>query len=154
MLIFILVGFLTPPIELDENITLLAVTASVLGLVSTALVLFVVLLGFFKGRWRYHLLFGGALTGIAAWVGFVLISDEPSGTLICSAHFIVASTLLLVHLRKKSLRPQLTFINFQHSQKCLLRDLDAADLFHSFFAFFLLFEELAFARCRRRSIWR
>ena len=34
---------------------------------------------------------------------------------------------------------------FKHSHECLLRDFDVADHFHSAFAFFLFFEELAFS---------
>jgi hypothetical protein len=37
------------------------------------------------------------------------------------------------------------FVDLQHGQESLLRDLYAADFFHPLFAFFLLFEELAFA---------
>ncbi len=37
-------------------------------------------------------------------------------------------------------------VDLQHREKSFLRDLDAADFFHPLFAFFLFFEQLAFAR--------
>src|ERR1700683_3926436 len=37
------------------------------------------------------------------------------------------------------------FADLENGQESLLRDIDAADPFHSFFAFLLFFEELAFA---------
>ena len=39
----------------------------------------------------------------------------------------------------------LAFVDLKNGQKRLLRNLDAADFFHSLFALFLLFEQLAFA---------
>src|SRR5688500_221123 len=40
----------------------------------------------------------------------------------------------------------LAFANLKHGEECFLWNLDTADLFHTLFAFFLFFEELAFTR--------